>query len=218
MGPGRFRLLLLVVLLGLLPSLSQAAPILINPSFETGDFTGWDSLMLPDHMKIVSGTTSEGTCYLTAEVNWMHLANTHGMPSWHWQAGCWQSLTVPLGINQMSVDVRAVGFDQLDPFSTWSVAITETISLEEIGIAVDVPKYAQTAAPAPNGFTRYTVDISGIAPFNRVSISIVAAGNAYAIPSGPIEFSVDNIQFLPEPGTLALLTAGGCLGLRTRRR
>jgi hypothetical protein len=208
----------LVVLLGHLPSLSQAAPILINPSFETGDFTGWDSSMLPDHMKIVSGTASEGTCYLTAEVNWMHLEDTYGLPSWHWQAGCWQALTVPPGINQMSVDVRAVGFDQSDRFSNWGVALTGTISLEEIGMMVGVPRYAQTTAPAPNGFTRYTVDISGISAFNRVSISIFAGGDAYAIPSGPIEFSVDNIQFLPEPGTLALLTAAGCLGLRSRRR
>jgi hypothetical protein len=65
--------------------------------------------------------------------------------------------------------------------------------------------------PVGGGFVRYTLDISGAAGLDNVELWIGASGSTYSFPTDPVEFSIDNIQIIPEPGTVALLAAGGLL-------
>lgn len=59
---------LVALLLGVFATFCQAAPIMPNPSFETGDLTGWSE---PDHMTVASGPASDGSRFLTADVEWI---------------------------------------------------------------------------------------------------------------------------------------------------
>ena len=200
---------------------TQADAALINPGFETGDVTGWQSYI--DDFAVVSDGASEGSHYLTALVDWQFLPGVPGIggsAGWHWQAGAHQIFSVPAWATWMSVDIRAEGADP----AHCGVGLTHATA-DGLGIDIDfgatVHLEDTPSVPAPNGFRRYMIDISGAAGMDNVGISVWAAGSAPPTsepPEGSIEFSVDNIQILPEPATLALVGLGGAGMLARRRR
>lgn len=196
---------------------TQTGAALINPGFETGDATGWQSDFF-NGFAVVSDGASEGSHYLTALVEWRFLPGEPGIPAvWLWQAHTSQTFSVPAWATWMSVDIRAAGVDP----GCWGVGVTHATS---DGLSIDffatVKSEGTTSLPAPNGFRRYMIDISGAAGLENVGISVSARGSATPTPEPPggfIEFSVDNFQIVPEPAMLALVALGG-LGLLVRGR
>jgi hypothetical protein len=196
---------------------TQAGAALINPGFETGDATGWQSYI--DNFAVVSDGASEGSHYLTALVDWQFLPSIPGVggsAGWHWQAGAHQTFSVPAWATWMSVDIRASGVDP----AHCGVHLTHSINIDFIDFFVSMNLDRTPSLPAPNGFRRYMIDISGAAGLENVGISVSAGGSATPTPEPPegfIEFSVDNIQIVPEPAMLALVALGG-VGILVRGR
>lgn len=186
---------------------SFARAELINPSFETGDLTGWDLSFL-DGFSVTDDGGSDGDHYLAASVDWtwipMGSLGVPGVPGWHWQAGAHQYFTVPSWATHMSVDIRAIGCD----LARYGAVLTHTAGPELIDLFINLTK-AGDSSPAPNGFTRYICDIRAAAGLENVVLSISAWDDAAAIPADPVVFNVDNFQIIPEPAALALLVFGG---------
>ena len=197
---------------------TPAGAALINPGFETGDATGWQSYI--DHCAVVGDGASEGMYYLTALVDWQFLPGVPGIGAgWHWQAGAHQTFSVPDWATWMCVDIRAEGADPAHCGVGLTHATADGLGIDiDFGATVNLER--TPSVPAPNGFRRYMIDISGAAGLDNVGISVHATGSAPPTsepPEGFIEFSVDNIQILPEPATLALVGLGG-VGMLARRR
>jgi hypothetical protein len=190
---------------------------IINPSFETGDLTGW-ALNFVDNFVVADGGTDGGHC-LTATVNWMlmpPIPQGGSLSSWHWQCGVSQLLSVPAGATTLTVDVRTRGVAPED----WWVGLAHGVITGDIGDPTSsayIDFFASTdprvnaGVPVGGGFVRYTLDISGAAGMDNVGLCIGAGADASSVPTEPVEFSVDNIQIVPEPATVALLAAGGLL-------
>ena len=207
---------LTLTLCAFLSSFAQAASI-VNPSFETGDLTGWD-MYPPDHMLVASGSASDGTYYLTADVEWAYQESSPFGP-WFWSAECRQEIQLSPRDDRLSVDIRTVGYD-MQSLSFWvSTAgqVTGGNPGQPAGVIKLIPENAIATAAAPSGFTRYTIDISEFATFSLIAqITISAWDRADSVPAGPVEFSVDNFQVTPEPATILLLTIAGGVLLRRR--
>ncbi len=187
---------------------------IVNPSFETGDVTGWTG-MGPDGFVIAGDGGSDGDHYLSATAHWAKLPPVPGVGGsgvWHWQANASQVLDVPAWATAFSVDVRTDGCDQ------WGVLLTQTISMQLVFPLGMVHPTRTPSTLAPNGFMRYTIDISAASGLENVVLSICGSGNAAVLSADPVEFSVDNLQFIPEPATLAFLGGSFILLLRRRRR
>lgn len=190
---------------------------IINPSFETVDLTGWN-INFVDNFVVADGGTDGEHC-LTATVNWTLLVRSIPgnplPPIWHWQCNLWQQFSVPADATTLTFDVRTCGVAPEE----WLVALTHIVTTGnidgELELVIDfftTPKYMVGAGvPVGGGFVRYTLDISGAAGMDNVGLSIGARGDAYSVPTDPVEFSVDNFQIIPEPATVALLAAGGLL-------
>jgi hypothetical protein len=81
------------------------------------------------------------------------------------------------------------------------------------GISIDVERDGRTS-PAPNGFTRYTVDVSSAAGMSNMLLFIYAGG----LIDAPATFSVDNAVVLPEPCSLGITAMGAILLMARGRR
>lgn len=187
---------------------------IVNRSFETGDFTGWTGMGLGGFVVAGDGG-SDGDHYLSATADWTLLPKVPGVGgsgTWHWQVNASQVLDVPAWATAFSVDVRTDGCDQ------WGVALTQTISMQSVLLLGEVYPTRTPSTLAPNGFMRYTIDISAAAGLEGIVLSICGGGDSAVLPADPVEFSVDNLQFIPEPATLAFLGGSFILLLRRRRR
>ena len=198
---------------------TQAGAALINPGFETGDATGWQSYI--DDFAVVSDGASEGSHYLTALVDWQFFPGVPGLggsAGWQWHAGADQTFNVPAWATWMSVDIRAAGVDPGCGGVHLMHSTSDGLSIDFFAI---VKCDGTPSLPAPNGFRRYMIDISGAAGLENVEISVSAKGSAAPTPEPPegfIEFSVDNFQIVPEPAMLALVALGGAGMLLQRWR
>jgi hypothetical protein len=207
-------LLLVFAALAVSPAYSEAG--IVNPSFETGDMTGWEDGPITDTFAIAVGGSDGSYCITTPEnANWMPAwTSTHqtSVEYWHRLTNVYQQLAVPANATTMTFDVRVTG---ADPCS-WSLSLTHTISpelIESLDINSNDP---QVPVSAPNGFSRYTFDISPFAGMTNVSLCVSASQQATVIPTEPVEIRFDNLQIAPEPATLSLLALGGLLMLRRR--
>jgi len=216
------RLLLLAFAAAMIAGNAHAG--IINPSFETGDLTGW-ALNFVDNFVVADGGTDGEHC-LTATVNWTLLVRSIPgnplPPIWHWQCGAWQTFSVPADATTLTFDVLTRGVAPED----WFVGLMHSVITGDIGDPTSsayIDFFASkkdvfdAGVPVGGGFVRYTLDIRGAAGMENVGLSILAGGDASSVPTDPVEFSVDNFQIIPEPATVALLAAGGLL-LAGRRR
>jgi hypothetical protein len=208
------RLLLLAFAAAMIAGNAHAG--IINPSFETGDLTGWN-INFVDNFVVAGGGTDGGHC-LTATVNWTPVPPVPGvgpLSSWHWQCSVGQIFSLPAGATTLTVDVRTRGVAPEE----WLVALIHIVTPGYIDYPGDFSidfltkqkDMVGAGVPVGGGFVRYTLDISGAAGMDNVTLSFCAGADAYSVPTDPIEFSVDNIQIIPEPATVALLAAGGLL-------
>jgi len=173
---------------------------IINPSFETGDLTGWTGLA--SWTVLGDGWASHGQYYVTMVSPSTDPWTFPGDDSW--LTNMHQSFTMPLWAETMSVDVRDDGLDV-------SVAVTPLTAGPPAVVLTDNP-----AGPLVlNGFTRYTGDVSSLAGLDvRVGISV----GLDHVPGTPHRAAVDNFRIVPEPGTLAMVWAAASLwGLRKGR-
>ena len=205
----------LVVLVLMVTCVCQASPIMTNASFETGDFSGWNLMLQPDHMNVVTGTASDGQYYATADIQWMY-HNSDGIPAhFSWQAGCWTEIAVPVGVTKMSFDVRATSFNGSQMYE-WTLGLSGGTQLQFMRNTIHSPLTLESLS---NGWTRYTMDITGADAFESIFVSVIASGTAYdRVPiEDSTEFSIDNFVFTPEPATMLLLFAGGVAMLKQRK-
>jgi len=172
---------------------------IINPSFETGDLTGWTALA--SWTVLGDGWASHGQYYAT-------MVSPRPDPYLVIEDDSWltymhQTFTMPLWAETMSVDVRHDGLDV-------GVAVTPLTAGPPAVVLTDNP-----AGPLVlNGFSRYTGDVSSLAGLDvRVGISV----GLDHVPGTPHRAAVDNFRIVPEPGTLAMVwAAASLLGLRDR--
>jgi hypothetical protein len=204
------RLLLLAFAAAMIAGNAHAG--IINPSFETGDLTGWNITL---GRPIVGHGGTDGEHYLTATVMWMRWPSVDGdptPPTWGWNCGLSQTLSVPVDATTLTFDVRTCG---LAPggwtFQLMHMTMDIMDTLPNIDFFASNNYAVGAGVPVGGGFVRYTLDISGAAGLDNVELWIGASGSTYSFPTDPVEFSIDNIQIIPEPGTVALLAAGGLL-------
>jgi hypothetical protein len=187
----RYGKLFLPALLVLAASSVQAQNLVTNPGFETGDFTGWT---------LTGGTYSE----------------------------------VDSGIGHDSDYAASLGNIPPD-----TVELSQTLSTQ-VGQAYQVSFFAQTPEfgnppGTPNSLTVYfdgnwvdgpftvpeTLDYHVFEAYSyRVTASSSSALLRFVVSNDPDYTQLDDISVtaVPEPGTLALLLAGGCGGIWLRRR
>jgi hypothetical protein len=211
------RLTALAVVLGLAAGFCGASPIMVNPSFETGDLTGWSAT----EMAVVRGIASDGQYSLMANPSWSRLPYA---TDWQSQCDFSQTLTWAPGVTQFSFDIKTANFDAS---ICWiGVGSLNNGSLFQNSFTID--NLPTSVSAAPDGFTRYTCDISGHTDYvtdspdgGAVLFGIIldlASPTDPALTPAP-EFYIDNIQFsTPEPATLSLLALGGLAILRKRVR
>jgi hypothetical protein len=171
---------------------------IINPDFETGDFTGWSHLASwainadggssgPHYAHLVSPVTDyppTGDVIWVEEGRWISiLSQTFSIPSWA------QDIAIDVRNAGLNVSVRIYyGFEDGE-LPTKSLCLTD-----------------QSPTVAPNGFSRYAVDITDYAGLNaRIDIEAGPAGIPHA------EVAVDHVNITPEPCTFALI--GACVGI-----
>ena len=193
---------------------STAGAGIVNPSFETGDLSGWEIpsvivVTVFQEFSTASGNASAGTWYLTATSPETYVPPTPLWPEPIWGAAITQTFSVPSWATMFSIDVRNEGCQD------WSVLLTHTTGgPTNVIIDVMIEVSEGVASSAANGFTRYTVDVSEAAGLDDVLLNISASSD----PELSATFSVDNVTIVPEPTTLALLLFGLSLtSLRKRR-
>ena len=78
--------------------------------------------------------------------------------------------------------------------------------------------------PLDNGFMRYSIDVTGYEKYPSLALTIQSDAHLrytfpqdFHLPDWPIELSVDNIQFTPEPASLVMMVSMA-LPLVLRRR
>ena len=183
----------------------RADPI-VNPSFETGDTTGWNLGRTRAIMEVVTeGGASDGAYCFRGRKD--PKPTNPPPPGAEWRVLIDQVLLKPSWATKFSIDVRCGaectfngGIDAAVP--GWPI-VWESISI-----------LSGVSSPAPNGFTRYTIDITPL-----TGVFWVIGFDMRGPWEGDGMVHVDNFQFIPEPGVLALLAGGACLcALRRRRR
>lgn len=196
--------------LGFVFPASPAGAGIVNPSFETGDLSGW----LGSNLGAIAGAESESGA---SDGNYCFSATDHPDPHpldpvpgsgevFNWNAGLMQVFDLRVWENILSVDIRS------DPNCWAIITLVEMGESGPIGPVIDI--LAGTNSPAPTGFTRYVADISSLAGHN-VRLEIDLSG-----PDGtPDKISVDNVMIVPEPAMLSLLCGGGVgIVLKNKRR
>ncbi len=220
------RVLAFVVLTLAATSFCQAS--IVNPSFETGDTAGWSNV---SNMHVASGGGTDGSHYLTADVAWTSQGGGD-IIDYYWQSKATQTIVVPAGATTFSIDIRQTGI--LPPAFDCFVMLAGSVGSDYVGVAVMkignpgiiLSDHAQPGAgmPLDNGFMRYSIDVTGYEKYPSLALTIQSDAHLrytfpqdFHLPDWPIELSVDNIQFTPEPASLVMMVSMA-LPLVLRRR
>jgi len=176
---------------------------IINPSFETGDLTGWTALA---SWTILADGGSDGLHYASVLSPEPEPPGGPSIPpeeNQGWATAIEQVFTMPGWAETLSIDIRNEG-------------LTVTVHLSQDGAVPFIPINILdgAASQAPNGFTRYTAAVSQYAGLDvRLTVNV----SADDVPPARLRTSVDNVLVVPEPGTLAMVwAAASLLGLRDR--
>lgn len=183
----------------LLLALPAGANLLNNPSFETGDFTGWSTFGQGWRISSWPGDQYHGTYGAVDDVLPGHVDEWRGL---------FQNIAATPGVQYtLSGYIRAVGVSRT---ASWL-----EIQFLDSGNNV-LAQHQSTWVTADQPFT-YT-SVSGTAPANTVALSARAIVNMPA-PVSSSEFHIfDQMQVVPEPSTVGLALAGiGALFYRVRR-
>ena len=170
---------------------------IINPSFETGDLTGWTALA---SWTILADGGSDGQHYATVrspDTDYPQSDDYMWLQPQGWVTIISQVFCMPAWAEKLSLDVRNQGLRlnaYLYPYES------DELPTQRIDI-ID-----GAMSPASNGFTRYVADVSDYVEL-RVRLE-VNVGQDY-VPAEHLSVALDNIRILPEPGTFALLSAWG---------
>ena len=118
---------------------------------------------------------------------------------WVWSFKVSQSISVPDNVEQLSVDILG------DPQQMQiGVSLTYTISETSIITAFLNPG-SLSPTPAPNGFSRYIIDVGDFAGLDKVHLSIGAGIISHdGIPDTIETFGIDNISFTTIPFEVGL--------------
>jgi len=196
------EVILLTLIAGLLFTMAgEAQAGIINPSFETGDLSGW--VFLPGPWSVGSGGGSEGLHYATLVSPPAPDLGGYLIEHGGWAATIEQVFTLPVSAETLSVDV----WTDEDMYVTIDLAKADYSSMLHIEITQG------TVSEAPNGFTRYLADVSAYA---GLSVRLTMNGGSTEAPPyvlgaeapPPKYVFFDNVQVSPEPATLTLVVAG----------
>lgn len=187
----RYLLTVLALAVGLLASEARGA-LMTNGTFETGTFAGWT--LTGTGFFIDTDQPSQGTYFAHA----VFVAQEGGGG----QSSIKQTFTAPTNLNQISVDMGWVGV----PGQRSAI-----LRCPSLGTQIDL--FAGTEASLPNAWKRYTSNVSAMLGLS-VEIEFFATGT----DTNGMNFYVDNIQFIPEPVTMAFLAAGWLSLLAGRRQ
>ncbi len=189
---------LVAVLAGALTLTGRAD--LINPGFETGDFTGWSTFGQGWRLG-TGGDANSGTYGAVDDVL------TTDVDDWR---GIYQEVSVVGGDTyNVSVYIRAVNVESSE---SW-------LELQWLDASHSVISQLQTAhVTADQSFTRMALD-GVIAPVNAVGASVRGIVNMTSAPTGDNDFHIfDNFEVVPEPGSAAMLLLGGLVIARRALR
>ncbi len=201
------KLLYIALVLGLLsPSWAViTTPTIENPSFEqpgTDKIVGWESIpgWSSDIVAIDSGVESD----------WP--GSTEG----DWSAFLFNGDSSVYNLTDHIIQLEEEFILQVDARDNWSENIPALLEIslfldsygERITVATETVELSDT-------WTTYTVSFFANtfpAVYNKIGIEL-----ANVTPSGDSWIGIDNIQFVPEPATIALLGLGA-LALLSRKR
>ena len=204
MKPGARFAVALVLAIAFPVSFARAE--LINPSFETGDLTGWlaGKRLAIAWPESTSGA-SDGVYCFSATYDPQGIIVVPGTGAEPWSVRLTQWFALPTWVTALSIDVRS------GEECAAAATLSEMGATGPTGTIIDI--LAGVASPAPSGFTRYTVEVSALAGCD-VRLDIELSG----IFGNPATISVDNVVLIPEPTALALLVFGGLAIFGRRRR
>jgi hypothetical protein len=164
---------------------------IINPSFETGDLSGWTALT---SWTILADGGSDGLHYASMLSPEPEPPGGPSIPpdeNQGWATAIEQFFTMPGWAETLSIDIRNEGLN-----------VTVHLSQEGAVPFNPINILDGTASQAPNGFTRYTAAVSQYAGLDvRLTVNV----SADDVPPARLRTSVDNVLVVPEPSTLALL-------------
>lgn len=195
-----------MVVLALAAGLSAGshAAVLVNPGFETGDFTGWQQFGQGWRVSDFPGDAHEGTYGAVNDV-----LNGH-VDEWR---GIYQNLPAHAGqVFFGGVWIRAIGL--LDSVSWFELQFHDIN-----GNVIAQYQSAHVAADQPFTFMGIT---NTVAPVGTTTVSVRGIVHMLSAPTpGPSFHIFDQFEFgaqsVPEPATLILFGGAGAM-LRTLRR
>ena len=178
----------LLVAVAVLVALAGHSPAdIINPSFETGDFTGWTT---QGDCTVQTGGASHGNHWalLSAQADFFDANGDESILT--------QTFTLPLGVPYYQADLLYTA-----PGGSSDLSATMALSGNP-GSAISF--YSGTETALPSGWKRYTIDASGFA-----GQPVEVRFRIWAGPGVLATQRVDNLGPIPEPSTLALVVIGG---------
>jgi hypothetical protein len=203
------------------PRSAQAAPFILNPSFETGDFTNWMTSDLADPFFPLS---VEGAGANTFDWPW-DSTPTHGsFTAFSGFDGAGpgtitiaQDVTIPSGNTTIRFDYRAAW----DLFEFGAAADRLfNVNIQPSGGGANL--FSQNILTAEAGTivndTGNLVGAVDLSAFAGQSVRLVFELEVPENFTGPAQFQLDNIRVAPEPSTLLLLAAGAAVACRRMRK
>ncbi len=173
---------------------------LINPGFETGDFTGWSAF--GQGWRTAGGTDANSGLF--GMVNDVQGADTDSF------RGIFQEAPVVAGEGyDFGVHIRAVNVESSE---SW----LEVQWLNSVGGVISQIQSTHVTADQP--FTPMSIS-SAVAPVNAVTASVRGIVFMSAAPAVNTDFHIfDDFTVVPEPGPAGLLILGGLLAARRHSR